>query len=229
MKKLLALLLAAVMVLGLTACGSKKSTDKGVNSSSATESSASTVSEPDAEEPEKEWGVTENMTVKDNDKTVRVFVNFRDYLGPTRGTGKLAAQGDGSVMIIDGHGIVTEIELPDDKAENIFPAYFEQTKKIMNDQYAGHRENYEFTLESKENVTINGYEMCKVTGTHTYNEIGRPKILSQKFVAYATFAKQNGAVVYWMVLDGTEDGSLSDKLEDSGRKMAESFREDYEE
>ena len=224
MKKFLAALLVLSMLGTLAGCASDGAAvpDAGLVSLDA-QSGDNTPPQQNA--PEKERGVTESLTVKNNDTLCEVFVNFADYLGRTQATGRMAEQKDGSIMIIDGQGAVTTIEIPSGKAEDIFPAYFAQTEAIMSSAHISKRKNFTFTVESKETVTINGYEMCKVKGTHTYSPFIGDEVISQKFVAYATFAKANGAVVNWMVLDGTPDGSLENSLEDLGRKMAESFKE----
>lgn len=224
MKKFIAIVLVLSMLGTLAGCASDGAAmpDAGLVSSDA---HSGDTTPPQQNAPEKEWGVTERLVVEKDNQMCRVLVNFADYLGQTRATGRMAEQKDGSIMIIDGQGAVTTIEIPSGKAEDIFPAYFAQTEAIMSTAHVSKRKNFTFTIESKETVTINGYEMCKVKGTHTYSPFIGDEVISQKFVAYATFAKANGAVVNWMVLDGTPDGLLENSLEDLGRKMAESFKE----
>lgn len=172
----------------------------------------------------KEWGVPEAIVVY-NGKMQTVCIKFPQYAGIPEGTGEMAMQGDGSFVFLDGQGMNTDIDVPEDKIENVFPAYFEQTADSFNSSYIGIREDYAFELKDKELVTIADYEMCKFTGTCSFTIISPKEKRTIDFVAYATKSKNTGAYVYWMVLDESEDGSLGDVIEDHARNMAESIKE----
>lgn len=230
MKKFIILLIAVVLILCIVACSSKKNQDNvtDVAPSDVVEEQKdddTTTAEPVKEDTEEAFKATESMIVESNGTAKFVFVDFMDVGGPSRGTGVLAIQSNRSVMILDSQ-YLSSPEVASGKIEDIFPTYFSQTEAIVEAQYIGDRLNFAFEVESKENVEINGYEMCKFTGTHTYETYLEDGTFSQKFVAYATKTKGNDGFVYWMVLDGTEDGSLEDELDELGEKMAYSFREE---
>ena len=228
MKRIIALILSICSILSFTACSTKKSEEKLPSQPDVSvESQIEYTESKENESQVKEWGVTDNIMVEVNNDARRVFVNFHQYLGLRRGTGKLAMQDD-TIMILDGQTITKDIKVESGKPEDVFPSYFLQTELIMKAQYIGHRKNFKFEVDSKENVTINGYDMCKFIGTHTYNEYGKDDVFSKKFVAYATRTKSTGAYVYWMVIEDSEKVMKIGELEDLGKKMAESFREETE-
>ena len=99
---------------------------------------------------------------------------------------------------------------------------------MLESEYVAKRKNFDFTIEQEENITINGYEMCKISGKHSYTVVDenyKEKDYSCNYVAYATRTKGNDAIVYWMVIDGTKDNSLVNKIDELGQKMANSFCE----
>lgn len=227
MKKFLAIIFTFLLLLAATGCtesgnpAPSSKTAQTQNNNNEQDTPAS--SQPQQEE--KEWGVKEDVMTYVNGKMQRVYINFSDYLGPTRGTGKLAMQNDTSLMILDAQGLATAVTTPSDNVEDIFPTYFDQTKLILQDQYFAKYQNFTFDIASKEVVTVNGYEMCKVKGS--YNCEGKDgEINGRQYVAYATKTKATGAIVNWLVLDPVKGDQLGNKLDELGEKMANSFKEE---
>ena len=227
MKRIFTFILCLMLIICCVACKKDETIDKASNENSKESvEEESTDSMPADDDEETPWGVTENTVVDNNNKLLRVFVNFSDFTGPTRGSGKLATQSDGSIMLFDGQS--PEITLPSEKIEDVFPAYFERAVFMLESEYVAKRKNFDFTIEQKENVTINEYEMCKISGKHSYTVVDenyKEKDYSCNYVAYATRTKGNNAIVYWMVIDGTKDNSLVNKIDELGQKMANSFCE----
>lgn len=227
MKRIFTFILCLMMIICCVACKKDETIDKSSNeNSNESVEKDSTDITPAVNDEETPWGVTENTVVDNNNKLLRVFVNFSDFTGPTRGSGKLATQSDGSIMLFDGQS--PEITLPSEKIEDVFPAYFERAVFMLESEYVAKRKNFDFTIEQEENVTINGYEMCKISGKHSYTVVDenyKEKDYSCNYVAYATRTKGNDAIVYWMVIDGTKDNSLVNKIDELGQKMANSFCE----
>ena len=231
MKKILTILLSLAMIVGLCACGSEKPTENNEkdNTNTNVENVVEETEDNETEvikEDEVPWGVTENIVVDNNNILLRVFVNFSNFTGPTRGTGKLATQSDGSIMLFDGQN--TENDLSPEKLEDVFPTYFEKAKFVLESEYVVKRKNFDFTIEKEEIVTINDYQMYKVSGKHSYTVVDenyKEKDYTCDYVAYATKTKGNDAIAYWMVIDGTQDNSLANKIDELGQKMANSFFE----
>ena len=83
----------------------------------------------------------------------------------------------------------------------------------------------EFTIENKQSAgTINGYEMYKFVGTHSFKY--EDKVYNYKYVAYSTQQKKNGAYIYWLVQDESQDQTLYSTIEEYAYKMALSLREE---
>ena len=86
-------------------------------------------------------------------------------------------------------------------------------------------EELDFTIETSEIVTLNQYECCKNTGTHTYTD-SKGETHSFKYVAYSTFTT-GGEPFYWMVLDKTDDQSISEEIiEQNAERMGYTICED---
>lgn len=215
------LLLISLLCLTLTACSNdNKQKTSNINTS---EQVSENQSANNSNVEEAEWGVPESrLTIRNNIET-RAYIKFPFLAGIIKGPGLVAYQTDGSLVFLSTEMDYKEPDINDRKSENIFPAYFEKTIDMMSAYRRIDHENFNFEISSKENVKINDYEMCKYKGLHTFTVKGEEKSIS--YVAYATKLKANDAVVYWMVLDDTEDQSLGSVIESHADKMAESLHE----
>lgn len=228
MKKIIATILALVMVLSLAACGGKTEEPTSGNDTPNVEqpkeeTKAPAVEAPaPTEEPAGPWGVTDNFTAFANDTFGGYYINFPELTGVPKGSGLVAYQSDGSLVIVDGQIIGGTIEVG--SVDEVLPAYFEQTI-IMMDLYRNSAyDNFAFEIASQEHTTVNGYEMCKYAGVHSFTMDG--VAATNNFVAYATQLNSNGAYVYWMVLDETADQSLGNTIADHAYRMALSLVEE---
>ena len=231
MKKSVVTILSIVLIFSFFGCdkGTNNASDMAEKSSAKAEETASeaTTAEPTetpAETPIEDWGVAENIISKNNSMYARAHLKFPGLSGRDEGTGKIAYQLDETLVILDSQCRGDEPEVEGDLVENVFPAYLDKAKKIMK-AYRGVRgKDFEFNINEKESVVINGYDMCKYVGEHTYTFNDEEKSIA--FVAYATKLKTNGAFVYWMVLDESEDQSLGDLIESHAENMAKTLYDD---
>ena len=231
MKRVLLMLLVALLTLNcLAGCGKDKK-PTNVDTPLTTEKLEQTQF-PEAtssDNKDEEWGVQEMKVTEKNGVITTALIKFPHLTGIVRGTGKIAYQNDKSLVILDSERPTGSPSMPNDACEDVFPAYFEQTRAIIDSYRQMNYDNFEFTVSHKEIVTVNGYEMCKFTGKHTFTvkdvNTFEIKNLDINFVAYATKLNGNGAYVYWMVLDESEDQSLTKTIEEYADKMAKTLSE----
>lgn len=227
MKKSIVLVLCVCMAMcgGLTACKQENGTSVPVSSEGQQESSVSSKEESsiDSAKFAEEWGVTDLFCASRNGQEAMAYLNFPEMAGNRAHTGKAAYQSDHTFVLVGSEREDMPVEVAKDSCDEVFPAYFEHAKKIMERYQTLDFADFDFSLEeSKELVAINGYEMCRYTGTHSYTKNGTPYVMP--FVAYATKLKTNGAFIYWIVMDGSEDSSLGDVISDHAEKMAYTLR-----
>lgn len=213
MKKLLSLLLITILCVSLAACSNESAKEPSTNSNSSVQNSEKT----------DDWGVQEKIVATKNDVISVANIKFPSLTGIVEGTGKIAYQKDKTLVILDAEMKEVFPNIAANSCEEVFPAYFEQTRAIMDAYRQMNYDNFEFSVANKETVTVNGYEMCKYTGKHTFTVNGENDEMN--FVAYATKLNGNGAYVYWMVLDESEDQSLTETIEEYADKMAKTLSE----
>lgn len=227
MKKILFSLICGIIVLGVaTGCG-KQMPEENLNNDKINniESNNNEQSTTNIEN----WGVQENIVARKNSITTTAWIKFPTLSGIVRGTGKIAYQKDKTLVILDAERETGSPALIEDNIENTFPSYFEQTKAIIDAYREMNYDNFDFQVNQKEKIKINDYEMVKFTGKHTYTfkDINTFEIenVELNFVAYATKLKSNDAVVYWMVIDESEEQTLMSTIEEYSKNMAYSLHE----
>jgi hypothetical protein len=225
MKRIITFLLAVMMVLCLAACQTtpKETEPSKTPSNQPTEPSKQQDTTPttEATQPAEEWGVVDDFSVVANGKAVLISIKLPALTGIPKGTGLLAYQPDGTFVIVDGHKASISPEIS--SVDQVLPTCFVQTEMTLDLYRASTYKDFAFEIKSSEKVTVNGYEMCKYTGVHTFTFEGNQK--SFNFVAYATQLKTNGGYVYWMVLDESEGQTLGQTIADHAYKMALSLEE----
>lgn len=87
--------------------------------------------------------------------------------------------------------------------------------------------DFKFSVNTAEPTTINGYSMCKYTGVHNYNYADEPK--TTNYVAYTAQLKKNGAFVYWLVFDDSDDHRHTELIDEYATKIAYTLSEEDEE
>ena len=230
MKKLLAILLAAVLLLSLAACGgetaqpdSGKTETKGQTGDNSDPTKAPLGDDP-TEAPNEEitpdnWGATEKWTATNGGKTTMFYINFPQFSGARQGTGTLSAHSDGSVVIVSGQH---KDDMDVQSFDTFFPDYFEDLKVTLKDYYSLRGNDYVLDVQSSKTVTVGSYEMYKFNGNFSMSFKGDPR--AYVYVAYATKLETNDAYVYWF-LYGTED--QIDMLEEYAYNMGLTLRLEY--
>lgn len=231
MKRIISILLISIMILMCFAgCGKEREqVNDDTPSTSVNDKETQTSEETTSKEDTDDWGVREEIVAGKNGILTTAYIKFPSLSGIVRGTGKIAYQKDKTLVILDAERKTGSPVLTDDSCDKVFPAYFEQTKGIIDSYRQMNYDNFEFSILDKEIVTVNGYEMCKFTGKHTFTvkdvNTFETKNVDISFVAYATKLNGNGAYVYWMVLDESEDQSLTKTIEEYADKMAKTLSE----
>lgn len=209
MKKIiLTTILLGCLMFGLVWCGNKEPNITKANNpteSNRDEKESESEQKHNGEVESEKWGVAESHISEKNGIKSRIYINFPTLCGIMEGSGKIAYQEDGSLVILDSQYKYSPVIDDELLVDQVFPAYFEQTIKIINAYQNAYFKDFAFEITDKELVTVNDYEMCKYTRTHTFTFKDEP--CEMAFVAYATRLKGNDAVAYWMVLDETEDQS----------------------
>lgn len=224
MKKTSVIALAVLLALSMAACAGGRTAPE-VGETTVAPAEETTVSAEDTM-PESEtvqteqWGVTD-LWVAERGTLESFYINFPAYTGVSQGSGLIADQADGTLVIVDRQVRDTSPEVA--CLEELFPAWFVQTSAILKQYYGLRADGFAFTVESKELTTINGYEMCRFSGFHTLTYKREP--LTYRYVAYAAQLKSNGAYVYWMVMDQSQDQSLLETVESHAYRMALSLYE----
>lgn len=83
-----------------------------------------------------------------------------------------------------------------------------------------------FTLESTEDVQVNDYQICRFTGDAMYIELRSQEERHCKVVGYATFLKEGDIPFIAMAVDGTEEQTKNDLLEDAALWVMKTMREE---
>lgn len=220
MKKTICILLATLL-LGLTACKQTEKPPVGGDNADAGNSEPQKTTTTTAPESLDNWGVVDGHTASNDSGMAQFFIHLPLNPGSQRGGALLAVQEDASVVIVDGENFLAPVEI--DSLDTLFPTWFESPKASVADYMGMAGADYEFEVTDQEMVTIGEYEMCRYEGKHTYTYHKEPK--ESQWVAYATKLKTNGAYVYWMVLDYSEDQSMSDTIADHAQKIALTLEE----
>lgn len=167
------------------------------------------------------WGVEDSIfTENANGLMATLYIKLPEFTSMRRGAGQVADQSDDTLILMGGQ----HLESPTvSSLKDVLSTYISQPIDVLSKYRRVDWQNYAFNIENTEIVKINGYEMCKYVGNHTYTYNGDPS--SMNFVAYATQLKTNGAYVYWMVLDESENQSLTSTIEDYAYKMALTVKE----
>ena len=214
MKKILTVFLTMILTFTLTACRTKnnETENPGGNENNNVENNIDY----------KTWGATDRVTASNENGTESFYINVPTHYGTYQGTGIIGKQSDGSMVILDGQNKLSSPNV--DKLQNTFPTYFDQVKTILKDYYRMRGDDFAFVIEKTEKTSINGYDMVKFTGTHSYTYEREP--VNCNWVAYATQLKSNGAYAYWMVLDAAENKTSNSDIAEIAYNMAQTFREE---
>lgn len=230
MKKVLLLILSAVLVLALFACGGETSPTETVGGNephAGTTAHTKPVTEPTTDPTEAtvdiaNWGRTEKFTTNNGEDIDRYQINVPKYLGSAYLSATISEQMDGTVSFISGQ---TRKMHSVEKTSDIFFEYREYTAESLENLYGVQSKNFNITVDTSDPVTIGDYEMYVHTGVITYDYSGEAEPRSHRYVAYATKLKDSGNCAYWMVYDFSEDQSKGELIAEHALNMARTFRE----
>ncbi len=174
----------------------------------------------DTSEDVSDWGIRYKSAVIDNDgNAMRYYINFPVSVGNDRASGRIGFQ-DGYVlaMVAQRYNDAYDIQ---GNIENVFPTCFPQAIKILEADQTATAYDYAFDITDQKLEEINGYQMCRYEGnlTYVYDHID----FHHRYVAYATEVA-DGAYVFWMLIDESEDNSSFDLASEYALKMAYTLR-----
>jgi len=223
-KKCVSIFFVWIIVISAVGCSSdNKPTGNIAEQNHTTDATASTEeNNTEKQEPteEKEWGVRTALAAAVGGDASTFYISYPTHTGVSKGTGWVGAQDQPILVIVDRQDKYSpEV----DTLNNIFPAYFEQTTLTLGDYLGSRGRNIQFSVTDSEMLTVGSYDMLKVYGACDYEYEREP--IHQEFVAYATQLKENGAVIYWMLLDCSEDHEMMDLTEEWAYNMALSLAE----
>ncbi len=228
-KRIAAIFALLVFCCVLGACGKPKQTEPSQSVQNETlQDSASETESPSEQPPESGWDATVSLYVADAQKnSVTVKVNLPSGYNNVY-SGVAVFLPDGALAVVDCTGFSTEINAAG--LAEVFPAYFEQTKGLLGRYRGSAFEDFEFQTEASESVKEKGRDFYKYTGRHTYTVFssdagGTDRQRDDAFVAYVWQAS-NGGYVYSMVIDDTEDQSLTGAIDAEALQIALSATEE---
>lgn len=223
MKKRVYVFLLALCIGILGGCGGE---DAKPLDASGVQSAAESVES--AQNSELDQRAVESVTVTFNGKSVVAKIRVPGMLGYTAGRAYYGDNLDGTTYHFGGYLQTMDIPLYETLPETL-EAYEEQILSVFKKIVGSMRYSEgAFVADTTEIVEINGYEMCRFTATHTYNTRDSKWNLvpmTQQCAGYITRLKNNGGVVYWIVVDESEDQSLGDLLIPHADSMAQSLWE----
>lgn len=224
MKKWFALVVSLVLLLTLAACSESENTqpNAGEQKETITSDGSGTATSVETESVSLEdWGVYGRIDLFKDLSAVKVEFKWPGTAGSTAGTGEAADQLDGTMVLVDRY--MNGDSPMDIQLKEFYPAYTEQTEAALKGYYGHRYENGKITVGEGELSTIGEYEVCRYAGKHTFEIAGTS--YERQFVVYATIVKKNGAFVYWLVEDMTADQSAGKLLDENGRRIIQSIKE----
>lgn len=232
MKKTLSLFLAVLLCLSLAACGSK---DQPSDSGSASQSDPGTSQSNPAPDTTKDAHKMEHPYEEDPDLPgdVRVNLSTAEYCADAPFT---LVKRNGTSFKVDTASFAVLYDQYVDRTSDLYYSIDPQKIKSAEDvienmgkQTASclmgilHRaDQYSVRVDSKENVTVNGWEMCKQKGAIELTHRFPLPYESADFVAYSLI--KDGYPIYIMVID-KPDGPKRINIEEMADKIAKTFRE----
>ena len=227
MKKWIAIMLVMVTLFAMAACGKQnteqpenKETKPGSsNKTEQTEPSVQQTTAPAVITPET-WGVETSFLTKKDGNSLVYCVNTPNYTGNNVGRGNVTEQMDGTLTLVSGQMDHSPEAV---SLAELFVTYQEQVQYTLRKVFGVLSENYAFTFDKGEPVTVGDYDMYVFRGKVSFTDDKTPRTLP--FVAYATVLKGNGAYAYWMVFDITGNNGAADLLEQHAYNMALTCRE----
>lgn len=225
MKKILAILITAVILIAFPSCTNNENTDTDTAPSSKP---TGTVSVPEEEYDWKDVYLTDDLNVNYRIRFPK-GTKFK-----TKNTGVTSISFDDIIPLIDdldekyselfGVDVSKIKELKDitPAFEKSFSAMVECSVNVVNTYGDPYLE-----IISQTDEKINGKDACKTEGYYCYHKFGDSKDSPETklyFVAYAEFLS-DGTPMHCAVVDQTEDQSKNDYVKDEALSMISSMEE----
>lgn len=222
MKKIITLILILVLLFSLCACDNNEATPD----SSVQETTTSLKTDRPVENDNgltNEWTNENSVSVGTSDMQFGNFYIFTpDNICADRGTNKIASQNDNTIIAFGGQNFMDEYSI--ENVDSVFPSYFEKVSFVLNDYFDSSLDSAcEFNIEKKEPMTVNGYEMCRYSGSVKYFD--SDKEVSSNYVAYSVKLKNIDCYAYWYVMDLSEDLSAGEAVNYNADYIAEHIHE----
>lgn len=229
MKKLLALVLALLLVTALVACGSETPMDSEINISNESDQTTTEPAATDAATEEtvetttdlENWGQEDTVWTDNGEVMDAYYIHVPKYTGAYHMYAMISEQGDDTAVLLTGQDYDTPVV---DDESKVFSAYVDYTIESLKDLYGSRSDNYQIVIDSSESVAIGDHDMYIHIGTITFDY--SETVRSYQYVAYATLMKDSGNSAYWMVYDISEDQSNGDLIAEHALNMAKTFREE---
>lgn len=218
MKKLLSVLLALTLCLSLVACGGGENPSDDGKQTPPSETKDTEHSYE--EDPDLPGVVRVNLT------TAEYCANAPFTLIKRNGT-SFKVETNSYAVLYDQYVDTTsdtyyEIDLNDfSSAEDVVENMAKQTASCLMGILA-RADEYSVKVNSKENVTVNGWDMCKQKGAIELTHRFPLPYQSADFVAYSLI--KDGYPIYIMVVD-KPDGPKRIDIEEMADKIVKTFRE----
>ncbi len=210
MKRIIASTISLIiMIIVFSGCiGNTDSEDSVASESTASETT--TVGTAEDVNDESEWVNENNITLSTSDMEFSLFyIPTPDNVCAVAGGSKAAPQFDDTFIVFGGQDFSDTNVV--ENVESVFPSYFSKVQLALNDYfYATYDEDCTFEIAEQKTMTVNGYEMCRYSGSMVYND--REDDVESNYVAYAVKLKEIDCYAYWFVMDISDDLSADDTV-----------------
>ena len=152
----------------------------------------------------------------------KAWVRLPEFASYNSGAGLVVENSNDTMILMGAQHLEDDFDTIEvDKILNEFFPFMESSLKMFR-RYD--YKDFKFSVNTAEPTTINGYSMCKYTGVHNYSYADESK--TTNYVAYTAQLKNNGAFVYWLVFDDSDDHRHSELIDEYATKIAYTLSEE---
>lgn len=216
-KKILLSLICGVLILSITTGCGKQANSNGSNDKDMQNNSSN-----------KKYEIADDLkgTLSVNLSTTQYCLSTPDF--PGRASTGYKNNGQGYFIIYDQYvDSATEVQYnidnkdiknSNDVIDVMKPQFIANATAVGGLIYA---DNYDYTITSKENLNINGYNITKFKGYFTLSAEFTPSYNTAQFVGYSLL--EHGYPIYFAVIENPDE-EKSINLEDMADKIIKSYR-----
>lgn len=224
MKRLLFIVISLLsLCLCLAACGSEKeepNKDNPVPQTTQSEADNSETEIPEVKDEEIYEIVDAIYTQNSSGAFGTAYIKLPELASMHRGAGQVVDQSN-DILILMGGQHKTNPVITTDEIDEVLNDFFYQPIDVLSKYRRVVFDNYKFSISETEKMTVNDYQMCKYKGEHTFTYESVPDKMN--YVAVVAKLKINGAYVYWIVLDESEEQNQSKEIDKVASKIAETL------